>query len=163
MNNIPTFNTTTNPNPYIGNHYASPTVPSFNYPASTLRSILPGRSVESSKDILPGEVPMDGGISVFPRSDGSAIYVKYRNGKGLIEDHIFVPAPEDYNEEILDVDQETMNIKDILNTVNDLSTKVDALSDIIASNASSNSRKYNNKSNKNHNQQNPKEGAEVNA
>ena len=153
-----------NPTSYVGSPYPTTTMPPMNYPGTGLRSILPGRSVESSKDIALNEIPMDGSLSVFPRSDLSAIYVKKRNEKGAVDDYIFIPAPEDYDISTLENTPETANGQNILDILERLNTKVDALSDTVSTLKTNNQYKKNRDKNNQHtNQQTQKEGAEVNA
>lgn len=55
-------------------------------PQTQLRqnSPLNGRFVKSADDISPGEIAMDGTVSLFPCEDGSAIYAKRWDSNGSI-------------------------------------------------------------------------------
>lgn len=152
MNTMPNFSSTTSYMPY-----QNPIIPQVPYPSTNLRSIIPGRSVSSVEEITPGEVPMDGSLSVFPKSDGSAIYVKSYMGNGTISTKTFIPAPDDYVENKNDQPKPITN-EDILEAIKNISTRVDKFESVMQS---KNSNPKNNR-NKN-NQQNAKEGAEVNA
>lgn len=47
-------------------------------------STLNGRFVKSADDISPGEIAMDGTVSLFPCEDGSEIYAKCWDSNGSI-------------------------------------------------------------------------------
>lgn len=54
-----------------------------------------GRTVASATEITPNEVPMDGSMSLFPLSDGSAIIGKRWGADGSISTVTFVPEKQD--------------------------------------------------------------------
>lgn len=53
-----------------------------------------GRMVNNENEITPNEVPMDGGMSLFPKSDYSCIFAKGWNSNGTIRTVKFVPELE---------------------------------------------------------------------
>lgn len=52
---------------------------------------LNGRLINEERDILPKEIPMDGSVSVFPKSDFSYILAKAWNANGTIDTVKFIP------------------------------------------------------------------------
>lgn len=90
MNNTPFYGT--------GSYY--PTYPTPNYiPNSTFQpnvqpSLINGRPVDNLEEITAGEVPLNGSLAVFPKKDGSMIYVKSTNGNGTIDTKCYIPAAE---------------------------------------------------------------------
>lgn len=68
---------------------------SFGYPSlSAFSNTLPtihGRKVNGIEDIMPNEIPMDGTVSLFPKSDFSCIFAKQWNSDGTISTVTFVP------------------------------------------------------------------------
>lgn len=63
-----------------------PAVPPGQQPAPG----IPGRPVSCEQEIKPSEVPMDGGISVFPTQDLQRIYVKGWDYNGNLNTLVFV-------------------------------------------------------------------------
>lgn len=60
-------------------------------PTPQQQSVLPGRWVESEKDISPREVPMDNSVGVFPLSDFSGILLKKWENNGTITTVLYEP------------------------------------------------------------------------
>lgn len=58
----------------------APTVP----PAAAPVDGFPGRCINDVSDIRPNEVPLNGGLAVFPTNDLSTIYVKAWKSDGSI-------------------------------------------------------------------------------
>lgn len=52
-----------------------------------------GRVVETDTDIKPNEVPMDGTVVLFPKSDFSCVYGKTWTQDGLLKSMKFIPEP----------------------------------------------------------------------
>lgn len=74
----------TNQQSYSGNYGPS-------HPYVFHFSSIPGRVVNTSDEITPQEVPMDGSVSLFPQSDYSCIYAKTWTKEGTIATMKFVP------------------------------------------------------------------------
>lgn len=96
MNNSPIFGANpyypTAPYPYgIGSSISYP-------PAANVRSVVPGRSISSVDEITASEIPLDGTQAIFPKTDGSAIYVRSMNGDMSVSTKTYIPAPADYTE-----------------------------------------------------------------
>lgn len=80
--------------------YAMPQVPTVQYPPQSpaysyqmARPIgISGRFVGSVSEITPSEIPMDGGYSIFPTNDLSAVYVKSWKPDGTIATLEFAPV-----------------------------------------------------------------------
>lgn len=159
MNNSPMFGT----NPYYPTPY-SPVMPSsISYPQNNLRSVIPGRSVASVEEIVPGEVPMDGGLAIFPKSDGSAIYVKSFNGDMSMNTKTYIPAPDDYNEKQNEESAIQVSNVDILNSISDLTDQISNMQDLVKNLNKHNSYNKPKNQNRNNRQNNQNEGDEVNA
>lgn len=85
-----------------GNNPYYPTYPTPNYiPTSTFQpnvqpSLINGRPVDNLEEITAGEVPLNGSLAVFPKRDGSVVYVKSMNGNGTIDTKLYIPAPEGF-------------------------------------------------------------------
>lgn len=58
-----------------------------------------GRVVNSLEEISPGEVAMDGSVSIFPFLDGSCVYTKNWNSNGSISTVKYVPETIEANSE----------------------------------------------------------------
>lgn len=56
----------------------------------SLRPAIPGRFVNGPQDISPNEIPTDGSLCLFPKSDYSCIYARQWGQNGIIE-ATFVP------------------------------------------------------------------------
>lgn len=69
---------------------------------------LAGRMVNSSEEITPNEVPMDGSVSLFPKSDFSCIYAKAWNQDGTIKTVCYVPQVIDDKPKIADAQTEML-------------------------------------------------------
>lgn len=95
------MNTTPAANFYGSNPYY-PSCPTPSYiPTSTFQpnvqaSLINGRPVDSLEEITPGEVPLNGSLALFPKKDGSVVYVKSMNANGTIDTKRYVPAPDDF-------------------------------------------------------------------
>lgn len=53
--------------------------------------MIRGRTVNADGEIMPNEVPLDGGVSIFPLSDYSGIYAKQWMPNGTIRTVKYVP------------------------------------------------------------------------
>ena len=65
-----------------------------NYTAQPQQSSIFGRIVNDENEIMPNEVPMDGTIGIFPKSDGSEVIVKSWTQNGTISTVKYVPVVE---------------------------------------------------------------------
>lgn len=48
-------------------------------------NVLVGRIVNDISEVSPNDVPMNGNIAVFPKADGSSVYIKTWGNDGLIK------------------------------------------------------------------------------
>lgn len=155
-----------NPSPMYGNNPYYPTYPTPSYiPNSTFSpniqpSLINGRPVESSDEITAGEVPLNGSLAVFPKNDGSIIYVKSTNGNGTIDTRYYVPAPDNFVEHSgssSDQTEPTISNQDILAAIVNLKSQVDDIQKFVKrrSNKNQGNKPYKNNYNK--------EGVEDNA
>lgn len=55
---------------------------------------ITGRRVNSLQEIMPNEVPMDGTMSLFPKSDYSCVYGKMWNTDGTIRTVCYLPQEQ---------------------------------------------------------------------
>lgn len=86
----------------------------FQRPAQQMpQNYIPGRTVASSDEITPQEIPMDGSLSLFPKIDQSCVYGKSWNPDGTIKTVKFVPEIE--AEPITDL--ATPDISDVLQEI----------------------------------------------
>lgn len=81
-------------------------------------NMIYGRSVNSAEEITPQEVPMDGSVSLFPKTDYSCIYAKMWNTDGTIRTVTFVPElPQDGQAQVNPVMQAFDNINERLDKI----------------------------------------------
>lgn len=156
MNQTPYFGNTFN-NPYYPSSYPLIQTPQPNYPQPTNRYILPGRAVNSEEEITYQEVPMDGSIAVFPKIDGSAIFVRSVNNKGAVETKTYVLSESTSEQASNDTPQ--ISLLDIMNQLDNINDVLDVIKN---SNTYSN-RKSQNKQYKYNKDTNTKEKDDVNA
>ncbi len=93
----------------------------------TSASKLNGRVVNSLEEISPGEVAMDGSVSLFPFLDGSCIYAKSWNSNGSISTVKFLPENSDNSSE------ESSRSEDFQKSVSERLDKIEALLQSICS------------------------------
>ena len=79
--------------------------------------MIRGRVVKDQSEILPNEIPMDGTISFFPKSDGSEIYGKAWTSNGTIQNFRFVKAEEIQNGNAMNDQSISQQILDKLNKI----------------------------------------------
>lgn len=147
MNNSPIYGN----NPYYPSYSSfSPSYipPNSSFqPPSVQPSLINGRSVSSIDEITAGEVPLNGSLAVFPKTDGSIIYVKSTNGNGTIDTKYYIPAPEGFTENVdaASVDQTpAVSNQDIMNMMIDFKNQLDNLQLLVQSRPNSrNNRKPN--------------------
>lgn len=152
-----TFNPSTGATPYYPPYPSA--VPAVPYPGTPRMSVIAGRSVNNVDEIIPGEVPMDGSMAVFPKNDGSIVYVKYTGGNGLIETKYFIPAPEGFSESSSEDASPEVTNQDILNAIMNMTDSFDDIKNFVKNKPYKNNNKNNNRNNnqQNHNNQNGSE------
>lgn len=88
-----------------------------NQPVQQNTSTIFGRLVIDENEITPNEIPMDGSIALFPKSDYTCVYAKQRDRNDVIQTVMYVPAaPKDEPEQI-DVNGEFESIKERLDRI----------------------------------------------
>lgn len=116
MNNASLYGNT----PYYPS-YPTPTYmpPTSTYQPNVQPSLINGRSVDTLEEITAGEVPLNGSLAVFPKRDGSVVYVKSMNGNGTIDTRYYIPAPEGYVDHpgSSTVETPTISNQDIMATI----------------------------------------------
>lgn len=60
----------------------------------TMPGGLPGRVIQNPNEIVPGEVEMNGKVSLFPMADYSSIIAKCWNQYGTIDTVRYIPEPQ---------------------------------------------------------------------
>lgn len=104
-------------NPYYQNRFQPMGVPNMNtqpyiqpQPISPNTNIgLQGKSVESLDVVKAMDIPLDGSISYFPLTDGSAIVSKQLQNDGTSKLIIYKPVEEDRKEKQKYVTMEELN------------------------------------------------------
>ena len=145
-------------NPVYGNnpYYPTyPTTPTY-MPASTFQpnvqpSLINGRAVDSVEEITAGEVPLNGSLAVFPKRDGSVIYVKSTNGNGTIDTKCYVPASEDFVEypgSTSPTSSNQVSNQDIMAAIMDIQNQVNNIKDLVKKRPGRNTKSYNQNGNK---------------
>lgn len=72
--------------------------PAMSQPQPIPQMVISGKWVNDLSDISPGDVPMDRGVHIFPKSDYSCIYAKIWDQNGVLQTYKFVPeAPSESN------------------------------------------------------------------
>ena len=74
-----------------------------------MQSGLFGKVVQDAENIIPSDVPMNGAVAFFPKSDLSEIYAKQWGTDGKISTSVFKPVLED-NPNNLSSDTEKLKI-----------------------------------------------------
>lgn len=126
----------------IGGYTPTVSTPQIAYQNSqpTL-NLVPGRMVHDESEISAIDVPMDG-VSIFPTSDGSKIFMKRWDGKGGIITTTYVPQSGDTNQSDTQLDS-PVSMNDLFDLLNNIDTTVKALA------AKPNNNRGYNKQNKN--------------
>lgn len=109
--------------PKIGEQYSS-YVPQQYVPQYKPTNMIQGKSVDSLEVVKAMDIPLDGTVSYFPLTDGTAIVSKQLQADGTSKTIIYKPV-EDEKEAIkyITIDE----LEDVLNDVQDLK---DELKDI---------------------------------
>lgn len=142
--------------------YPSPiqTVP---YPGTPRMNVIAGRSVNSVDEIMPAEVPMDSSLAVFPKNDGSVIYVRHRGGDGVINTKYYVPAPDDFVEMADENSDPDVSNTDIMNSIANMTDQLQDIKNIMSNKSYKNNGNRGNKHQNNNNQNGSEEKVENNA
>lgn len=69
-------------------------MPGYDSRGSVMPGGLPGRVIQNPNDITPGEVDMNGKVSLFPMADYSCIIAKCWNQYGSIDTVRYIPEPQ---------------------------------------------------------------------
>lgn len=130
--------------PFYGSNQYYPTAYPTYMPTSTFQpnvqpSLINGRSVNNLEEITAQEVPMNGSLAVFPKKDGSIIYVKSTNGNGTIDTKKYVPAPEGFIETTIpDNSIETpppaISNQDLMTAMTNIQTQIDNINTLLKQN-----------------------------
>lgn len=132
MNNTPLYGS----NPYYPTYPTPSYMPSSTFQPNVQASLINGRPVDSLEEITAGEVPLNGSLAVFPKRDGSVIYVKSTNGNGTIDTKRYVPATEGYSEKPAPVSTETehapyISNQDIMAALLNIQNQVDTIETLV--------------------------------
>ena len=74
--------------------------PSIQQPLNIIKNTLQGKMADSIETIKATDIPLDGSISYFPLTDGSAIVSKQLQNDGTSKIVVYKPAKEDKKETI---------------------------------------------------------------
>lgn len=124
-----------NTTPFYGANSYYPTYPTPSYiPNSTFQpnvqpSLINGRPVDNLEEITAGEVPLNGSLALFPKRDGSMIYVKSTNGNGTIDTKCYIPAPETFVDDT--PEQPSISNQDIMAGILNIQNQVDTLQTLV--------------------------------
>ena len=130
-------------NVYGSSQYYPPTtyptgyssIPPSTYPSylgSSQPTLINGRAVDNEAEITAGEVPLNGSLAVFPKKDGSMIYVKSTNGNGTIDTRTYIPAQDDFVPPSDDL-KETPSVsnEDIMTAISNLQNQIDGIQRLV--------------------------------
>lgn len=162
MNTSPIFGG----NPYYPTPYPSVMPNTTAYPmTNNLRGVLPGRSVANIDEVAPNELPMDGGVAIFPKNDMSAIYVRSLNGDMSVSERVYIPAPEDFKETPSEEKAPEVSNADILQGIVNMTDQLNDMQNIVKTmqKNSYSKPKNNNRPRNNQNRSDQNEGDDVNA
>lgn len=89
-----------NYNPYYPNRFQAPVQPQFmdNIQQITKPVGLLGKSVDSVEVVKAMDIPLDGSISYFPLTDGTAIVTKQLRTDGTSKTIVYRPVTEEEKE-----------------------------------------------------------------
>lgn len=117
--------------------------PMFTQP---VRNVIPGKMVSSFEEITVADVPQDGSLALFPKSDGSCVFGKVWNGNGSITDIRYVPesavpAKNEKKEEDKPVETSAASASTV--TLDDIVSRLDDVMDFLTDSNNSNSKPQN--------------------
>lgn len=129
MNNSPFYGST----PYYPTYPTPSYMPTSTFQPNVQTSLINGRPVDSVEEITAGEVPLNGSLALFPKRDGSIIYVKSTNGNGTIDTKLYVPAPDNFVANPGSHTDEPAAISniDIMNAIMDIQNQVDNIQQLV--------------------------------
>lgn len=78
-------------------------------PTMAKNNVIQGKSVDSIDVVKATEIPMDGSISYFPLSDGTAIVTKQLQMDGTSKIVVYKPVEESQKEQIVYVTKEELD------------------------------------------------------
>lgn len=100
-------------------------------PTMAKNNVIQGKSVDSIDVVKATEIPMDGSISYFPLSDGTAIVTKQLQMDGTSKITIYKPVEENEKEQVIYVTKEELNkvldkfdISDITDEIKDIKKEI---------------------------------------
>lgn len=103
--------------------------PSLQTPTLQNRSLLNGKSVDSLEVVKAMDIPLDGSVSYFPLTDGSAIVTKQLQMDGTSKTVVYKPIEENNASKYLTFD----DIEGIKKDYEDLKKEIEVLQDKIKS------------------------------
>lgn len=103
--------------------------PSLQTPTLQNRSLLNGKSVDSLEVVKAMDIPLDGSVSYFPLTDGSAIVTKQLQMDGTSKTVVYKPIEENNASKYLTFD----DIEGIKKDYEDLKKEIEELQDKIKS------------------------------
>lgn len=127
---------TVNPfsSPFQTQAYGAGMYPQINYsPTPSLRHVIPGMTINNIDEVYPSDVPTDGSMAVFPKNDGSCIYVRYWTADGKIVTKTFIPQDDDgepinpFADTKTEDDDQGVSLSDLVNIMNDMSGDIKTL------------------------------------
>ena len=103
--------------------------PTLQTPTLQNRSLLNGKSVDSLEVVKAMDIPLDGSVSYFPLTDGSAIVTKQLQMDGTSKTVVYKPIEENNASKYLTFD----DIEGIKKDYEDLKKEIEVLQDKIKS------------------------------
>lgn len=103
--------------------------PSLQTSALQNRSLLNGKSVDSLDVVKAMDIPLDGSVSYFPLTDGSAIVTKQLQMDGTSKTVVYKPIEENNTSKYLTFE----DIEDIKKDYEDLKKEIETLQDKLKS------------------------------
>lgn len=85
---------------------------------------MPGRVVNDFAEIMASDVPMDGRVAIFPKSDYSEIHIKTWGRDGKINTVMYRPMQ---NEQPLGNAEQTSSSENVEEIFNELGKKIDEI------------------------------------
>lgn len=92
------------------------------------RSVLNGKQVDSLDVVKAMDIPLDGSISYFPITDGSAIVTKQLQNDGTSKTNVYKLVEESKNDSVQYVT--IADLENVMNDIQDLQDLKDEIKDI---------------------------------